>query len=219
MADLGISIHAPTWGATLKPLHQAAGISYFNPRTHVGCDISFHSAHLTAFYFNPRTHVGCDLNRLVQRVAVGEISIHAPTWGATQRHQPRLSGAVYFNPRTHVGCDGVNTGIAVWDSEFQSTHPRGVRHGQAAWKLYSRNFNPRTHVGCDCIASWATWDKSNFNPRTHVGCDAQEGGFAQMVYNFNPRTHVGCDPQYFYVQRFIYNFNPRTHVGCDIYRP
>ena len=129
MADLGISIHAPTWGATLKPLHQAAGISYFNPRTHVGCDISFHSAHLTAFYFNPRTHVGCDLNRLVQRVAVGEISIHAPTWGATQRHQPRLSGAVYFNPRTHVGCDGVNTGIAVWDSEFQSTHPRGVRLG------------------------------------------------------------------------------------------
>ena len=34
-------------------------------------------------YFNPRTHVGCDL-LLPFNHFVYSISIHAPTWGATQ---------------------------------------------------------------------------------------------------------------------------------------
>ena len=104
MADLGISIHAPTWGATLKPLHQAAGISYFNPRTHVGCDISFHSAHLTAFYFNPRTHVGCDTARYVSKYITKQFqSTHPRGVRLTGSRSTRLYWN--FNPRTHVGCD------------------------------------------------------------------------------------------------------------------
>ena len=53
--------------------------------------------------FNPRTHVGCDLHRHTGG-QVGDISIHAPTWGATTRY-------------------GESNG---WIA-FQSTHPRGVR--------------------------------------------------------------------------------------------
>ena len=55
---------------------------YFNPRTHVGCDTGAPRRGGCIPYFNPRTHVGCDLNSGV----VGkenDISIHAPTWGAT----------------------------------------------------------------------------------------------------------------------------------------
>ena len=55
------------------------------------------------------------------------ISIHAPTWGATQPFRISAKLYLYFNPRTHVGCD---------DS--------GGRVGST-----NRDFNPRTHVGCD----------------------------------------------------------------------
>ena len=33
-------------------------------------------------YFNPRTHVGCDIGGWLNATS-GQISIHAPTWGAT----------------------------------------------------------------------------------------------------------------------------------------
>ena len=34
----GISIHAPMWGAPTTHLHLRRSVTYFNPRTHVGCD-------------------------------------------------------------------------------------------------------------------------------------------------------------------------------------
>ena len=120
-----ISIHAPTWGATV-----------------VGGQVAFKERD-----FNPRTHVGCDLQPQ-PRSPARDISIHAPTWGATyplnsgvvgkefQSTHPRgvrppapasCPPSTDFNPRTHVGCDITAT----------------VRHNMA------RDFNPRTHVGCD----------------------------------------------------------------------
>ena len=55
----------------------------FNPRTHTGCDSSGIVTSDAISSFNPRTHTGCDpacksrLNRKFQ------VSIHAPTRGAT----------------------------------------------------------------------------------------------------------------------------------------
>ena len=99
-----ISIHAPTWGAT--PYEQGTWKVFcdFNPRTHVGCDqravlaagkiVQFQSTH-------PR---GVRLmgTEIIKEI---EISIHAPTWGATT--MPPYLAEHY--------------------AEFQSTHPRGVR--------------------------------------------------------------------------------------------
>ena len=100
-----------------------------------------------AFYFNPRTHVGCDLI-IVFLHKLLKISIHAPMWGATlvltllsnplvfQSTHPcgvRQVNFVsqwqqrHFNPRTHVGCD----------------------NGLHRWRFSQSYFNPRTHVGCD----------------------------------------------------------------------
>ena len=83
-----------------------------------------------------------DLARMI------EISIHAPTWGATF---PRLD----TNPMTG----------------FQSTHPRGVRPHTPETSSSRRNFNPRTHVGCDRSPRSSIPTSGYFNPRTHVGCD------------------------------------------------
>ena len=77
--------------------------------------------------FNPRTHTGCDYRNAIENGA-SEVSIHAPTRGAT-----------IFDLRKFIS---VQT--------FQSTHPHGVRRRAATPTFYDiRGFNPRTHTGCD----------------------------------------------------------------------
>ena len=97
-----ISIHAPTWGATLSVL-VLLSYTVFQSTHPRGVRHKLLSKLIDKWNFNPRTHVGCD------------------DW--IKRFRTRLS---HFNPRTHVGCDYDD-----WyrDSriQFQSTHPRGVR--------------------------------------------------------------------------------------------
>ena len=95
-------------GVRRWPRTRPGSMRYFNPRTHVGCDIIemsmspvtrlFQSTHprgvrpFDSFashgigHFNPRTHVGCDDADGGAHVRHREISIHAPTWGATFSH-------------------------------------------------------------------------------------------------------------------------------------
>ena len=148
----------------------SVGAICFNPRTHVGCDLKDVSLKATVFVFqsthprgvrhktergrpgegcfNPRTHVGCDgIGRITPIFC--EVSIHAPTWGATEKTAYcRLS----FSVSIHAPTWGATENQLVTSSTggFQSTHPRGVRHSQPyrAGCLHLR-FNPRTHVGCD----------------------------------------------------------------------
>ena len=78
-----------------------------------------------------------------------EVSIHAPTRGATQSKTAARRERTSFNPRTHTGCD--LTTITIW--------------------LLLSSFNPRTHTGCDAIVLVALNTSTSFNPRTHTGCD------------------------------------------------
>ena len=190
---INISIHAPTWGATAwqsdcKPM------SDFNPRTHVGCDLIREAIKIRSGDFNPRTHVGCDLsifttvpyisnfnprthvgydNHCCRALAARSISIHAPTWGATgsKYGSPQGVGISIHAPTWGATEANANTALV---SQFQSTHPRGVRQRNS----YEKNqqfiyFNPRTHVGCDTACRFRSFLHPNFNPRTHVGCDSQ----------------------------------------------
>ena len=75
--------------------------------------------------FNPRTRVGCD-GRTIPRYLV-------------------IRG---FNPRTRVGCDDSSISIRSV-TEFQSTHPCGVRLLVRRLLAQFLSFNPRTRVGCD----------------------------------------------------------------------
>ena len=55
------------------------------------------------------------------------VSIHAPTRGATDSTNEKDKRRRSFNPRTHTGCD-VRSGISLPSFVvFQSTHPHGVR--------------------------------------------------------------------------------------------
>ena len=80
--------------------------------------------HMT--YFNPRTPVGCDVCAPRSRF-VSRISIHAPQWGATSPSSRVTLRTSNFNPRTPVGCDGGYWRVHMDNDLFQSTHPSGVR--------------------------------------------------------------------------------------------
>jgi len=55
------------------------------------------------------------------------ISIHAPTWGATRLRACRKRPKFYFNPRTYVRCDRARYHTTSCNYPFQSTHLREVR--------------------------------------------------------------------------------------------
>ena len=77
------------------------------------------------------------------------VSIHAPTRGATPGSGKSESWIKGFNPRTHTGCD---------KSSF-------------AFVSDIVCFNPRTHTGCDGSLTTHCALAFCFNPRTHTGCD------------------------------------------------
>ena len=168
-------------------------MSNFNPRTHVGCDSvarqwksedkQFQSTHPRGV----RHQEGWSLDRFnkfqsthprgVRRQYPGEpersqISIHAPTWGATDLRGRVAPGDVISIHAPTWGATRFG-GVFRVEVRFQSTHPRGVRPHPEHSSAHDSDFNPRTHVGCD-RAYFLRHDKTkDFNPRTHVGCDAE----------------------------------------------
>ena len=123
---LMVSIHAPTWGATqalqdafpnivfqsthprgVRPIEYTTidGLHLFQSTHPRGVRHTPTTTNINRNCFNPRTHVGCDISL----------------------YRVRETG-LCFNPRTHVGCDAICVGTLITFAEFQSTHPRGVRH-------------------------------------------------------------------------------------------
>ena len=140
----------------------------FNPRTRVGCDKP-HRRPLAGSVFQSTHPCGVRLANLIMH-QVGDVSIHAPVWGATQRPTPSppnswvsihapVWGATGSWGRNYTK-DDVSIHAPVWGATplaplpntiqmFQSTHPCGVRHSCQMYFLTTRCFNPRTRVGCD----------------------------------------------------------------------
>ena len=166
-------------------------------------------------YFNPRTHVGCDAN-ILSYERFTKISIHAPTWGATLFGFPLLVTFRDFNPRTHVGCDSISPTRPYLTRDFNPRTHVGcdLEDGQAPPRLPS-HFNPRTHVGCDGdegirtqgggisihAPTWgATTSSTPIGQSITISIHAPTWGATitptrrrSCGQDFNPRTHVGCD--------------------------
>ena len=142
-----VSIHAPTWGATyyLRLLNFHFVFQSTHPR---GVRPTLLGQGFQGVCFNPRTHVGCDTGTLEEAIARFEVSIHAPTWGATCQHvadiyayevfQSTHPRGVRLQRRTTTVIIQVSIHAPTWGAThwldglteatlFQSTHPRGVR--------------------------------------------------------------------------------------------
>ena len=121
-----------------------------------------------------------------------QVSIHAPTWGATLDNAFHNAFAIVSIHAPTWGATGLlcSTTPLVW---FQSTLPRGERRVIDSIRLMSLCFNPRSHVGSDPAATSGHRPDASFNPRSHVGSDCQPIKPETPAASFNPRSHVGSD--------------------------
>ena len=121
----------------------------FNPRTHEGCNINssyFHCAVNVSIHAPTRGAT----RRIYRPSCSVEVSIHAPTRGATQSRSYRIARLTFQS--THPRGVRPDTVQAIeLIKKFQSTHPRGVRRLPIRSRARLRRFNPRTHEGCDSI--------------------------------------------------------------------
>ena len=142
----------------------------FNPRTHTGCDyVESYKTFLNERFQSTHPHGVRHLLRVPGR-HLGQVSIHAPTRGATSPtlpnniaslvsiHAPTRGATSYglgsLSPRlfqsTHPHGVRQATTIAFSTLQgFQSTHPHGVRLTDMSGRSTHPCFNPRTHTGCD----------------------------------------------------------------------
>ena len=143
-----ISIHAPTRGAT--PLLYPHGILFldFNPRSHEGSDVCIRVAGYTITYFNPRSHEGSDFSWGSIAVMYTRISIHAPTRGATS---PGEDSPLLNTISIHAPTRGATSfrALQTFANGFQSTLPRGERLYVWVAGCTITYFNPRSHEGSD----------------------------------------------------------------------
>ncbi len=98
-----ISIHAPTWGATVAEFGQRLVLKDFNPRTHVGCDLLY----------------------LCGRKTVRFQSTHPR--GVRQHFRNKTVSIVTFQSTHPRGVRPDPPVVERPPDQFQSTHPRGVR--------------------------------------------------------------------------------------------
>ena len=97
----------------------------FNPRSHEGSDRASPNTNIHSWHFNPRSHEGSDV-AVADRMRAVDISIHAPTRGATfLEFSPKaVSGFQSTLPR---GERPLTATTFSERAEFQSTLPRGER--------------------------------------------------------------------------------------------
>ena len=188
-----VSIHAPTWGATDIHRHTPRQSSRFNPRAHVGRDYVNFINDKPIGSFNPRAHVGrdCSADTILRAI---EVSIHAPTWGATfccarnmynkmfQSTRPRGARQIWgrgkfrkFQVSIHAPTWGATANYAqtVTRHLFQSTRPRGARQMPLPTPWPRSLFQSTRPRGARPIILAMLLGQFRFNPRAHVGRDCR----------------------------------------------
>ena len=100
-----ISIHAPTWGATLALVLARHNLFDFNPRSYMRSDYKWLASGITTMDFNPRSYMRSDVNRGAYDVAGGWFQ-------STLLHEERrhlwhrcYCLCQHFNPRSYMRSD------------------------------------------------------------------------------------------------------------------
>ena len=188
-----VSIHAPTQGATRIDNYHAQFRRFQStlPRRERLSRITAKRLRQSLFQSTlPRRE---RLENPTTTDQMTEVSIHAPTQGATRSVRALRHGRPCFNPRSHAGSDC--RPVAVYDLVF--------------------SFNPRSHAGSDQRRSLPFEYHLRFNPRSHAGSDASELSCTPSVTCFNPRSHAGSDAKKQRSSEPLSGFNPRSHAGSD----
>ena len=131
-----------------------------------------HSSTAQRKYFNPRSDERSDDTSYNTNLINTDISIHAPTNGAT--HQHRLHQCLH---------------------QFQSTLRRTERHSLGNNQLphHLNHFNPRSDERSDSGSTTFNSSIPNFNPRSDERSDLSSNLVPTISIYFNPRSDERSD--------------------------
>ncbi len=128
-----------------------------------------------------------------ERFLRGDVSIHAPTRGATLPPTQFPQTILSFNPRAHAGRDGCRSATNWYRHWFQSTRPRGARHNSL---VGGQPEGVSIHAPTRGATNWI----ANIYCHQHVSIHAPTRGATCSVVRhplrcrcFNPRAHAGRD--------------------------
>ena len=143
----GISIHAPTRGATRYSICSVVLWQFQStlPRGERPDDYIIDHDYTD---FNPRSHEGSDADVAFTETAVNDFNPRSHE-GSDRMHRLYEYWMDYFNPRSHEGSD-----------RQMDTH-------ECRWY----DFNPRSHEGSDERYTCPHTRAQDFNPRSHEGSD------------------------------------------------
>ena len=182
---LGISIHAPAWGATGQHPAHGQGLRNFNSRPRVGSDAGRESVALDkAFQFTPprgeRRAASC-------WACAATAFQFTPPRGERPDHPCRSRLPGNFNSRPRVGSDR-RRGRSTGTGRFQFTPPRGERRRRGRGAPQGLlNFNSRPRVGSDRFGTDFEPLFSYFNSRPRVGSDhVARTDNPHAVFQFTP---------------------------------
>ena len=80
---------------------------------------------------------------------INQVSIHAPTRGATYSKSKEDHKHVGFNPRSHEGSDTFKSNIEAQTVVSIHAPTRGATVGRSLMEVWTNGFNPRSHEGSD----------------------------------------------------------------------
>ena len=173
----GISIHAPTRGATLPGSISHQAPHDFNPRSHEGSDVSVPVYDFIQRVFQSTLPRGERQSSVCSLVASSQFQSTLPR-GERRGCCKSSREAQNFNPRSHEGSDRRRLRSLLRPVEFQSTLPRGER----LKVIYSHSFICTISIhaptrGATGYMLRQLRDPEYFNPRSHEGSD---GIFADL---------------------------------------
>ena len=153
-------------------------------------------------HFNPRSHERSDVFAFPAAV-FAEISIHAPTRGATSQLRCTLSGS-YFNPRSHERSDRRSTCLPSEGYLFQSTLPREERRSFYRQNILFCLFQSTLPREERLLHPKPLTSRLYFNPRSHERSDLKEEYYIRTKEDdFNPRSHERSDQCFVFAAVFL----------------
>ena len=149
-ACLGVSIHAPAWGATRALSASARTNKKFQSTRPRGARPGSWYWHTRQVPFQSTRPRGARPRGCGGRRSAHAVSIHAPAWGATRPWSGLHAWSRRFNPRARVGRDCPRQGERVGRVDVSIHAPAwgATNHPASGYRNDSR-FNPRARVGRD----------------------------------------------------------------------
>ena len=177
-------------GARLRQSLQPPCALGFNPRAHVGRDRRFTSSR-TGNRFQSTRPRGAR-HKMPPYLVSTKVSIHAPTWGATDVEVMTAVRAIVSIHAPTWGATLVSERVKA-EREFQSTRPRGARHRyylHSSSEAYVSIHAPTW--GATFLCCWLSFCASCFNPRAHVGRDPPTASMALSPTRFQSTRPRGA---------------------------